>query len=111
MTTVLSARRLGKLIGTCDARCYDAKTPGCDCICGGRCHGKGLRAAIRIALTRLGNIQHELNPTDPRTPHTSVYIHHWPSPQTTDTSSDSPKPEISAPSPSTDPERTAPSGS
>jgi len=29
----------------CDARCYDAKGPDCDCVCGGRNHGKGLQAA------------------------------------------------------------------
>ena len=29
----------------CDARCYDAKGPDCDCCCGGANHGKGLQAA------------------------------------------------------------------
>ena len=29
----------------CDARCYDATGPECDCICGGMNHGKGLKAA------------------------------------------------------------------
>lgn len=31
----------------CDARCYDAKGPDCDCVCGGANHGKGLTAAIQ----------------------------------------------------------------
>jgi hypothetical protein len=30
----------------CDGRCYDAKNPRCDCICGGKNHGVGLRRAI-----------------------------------------------------------------
>lgn len=29
----------------CDARCYDAQGPVCDCICGGRNHGAGLERA------------------------------------------------------------------
>ena len=29
----------------CDESCYDAKGPDCDCVCGGRNHGKGLAIA------------------------------------------------------------------
>jgi hypothetical protein len=29
----------------CDARCYNAKGPGCDCCCGGINHGVGLKQA------------------------------------------------------------------
>lgn len=29
----------------CDAKCYDAKAPGCECCCGGANHGKGRAAA------------------------------------------------------------------
>ncbi|MBA7628826.1 hypothetical protein ES703_36322 [subsurface metagenome] len=32
--------------GRCDARCYNAKGPDCDCCCGGLNHGKGLQKAI-----------------------------------------------------------------
>lgn len=45
MTTILSdgeGRR-------CDATCYDAKGPECDCICGGRHHGRGLEEALRAS--------------------------------------------------------------
>ncbi len=31
--------------GRCDARCYNAKSEGCDCCCGGRNHGVGLDQA------------------------------------------------------------------
>ena len=33
-------------IGRCDAHCYDAHSPTCECICGGRNHGKGKDQAI-----------------------------------------------------------------
>ncbi len=36
----------GELIGRCDARCYDAREPHCECVCGGRNHGAGLERAI-----------------------------------------------------------------
>ncbi len=29
----------------CDARCHNATTPECDCVCGGRYHGRGAQAA------------------------------------------------------------------
>lgn len=29
----------------CDAKCYDAMGPECDCVCGGVNHGKGLAEA------------------------------------------------------------------
>lgn len=32
-------------VGRCDARCYEATSPDCDCICGGKNHGKGLTQA------------------------------------------------------------------
>jgi hypothetical protein len=33
-------------IGRCDAKCYEATEPHCDCICGGLNHGGGLAQAI-----------------------------------------------------------------
>lgn len=33
-------------IGRCDAHCYEAKEPHCQCICGGRNHGEGKEKAI-----------------------------------------------------------------
>lgn len=32
-------------VGRCDARCYDATSPDCDCICGGKNHGAGVKTA------------------------------------------------------------------
>lgn len=33
-------------VGRCDARCYNAQSAGCDCICGGANHGAGLDRAV-----------------------------------------------------------------
>lgn len=30
----------------CDAKCYDATEPHCDCVCGGKNHGAGLQRAL-----------------------------------------------------------------
>lgn len=45
MATIYS---FGNSEGTrrCDAKCYNADHPDCDCICGGRNHGAGLNKAI-----------------------------------------------------------------
>lgn len=32
-------------VGRCDAHCYNATTPDCNCICGGRNHGAGIERA------------------------------------------------------------------
>ena len=46
----------------CDARCYNAKRPNCDCICGGRNHGVGreqahenMRALVADLAERAGD--------------------------------------------------------
>ncbi len=45
MTTILT---VGDSDGErrCDARCYSAKGPDCECCCGGRNHSIGLQAAL-----------------------------------------------------------------
>lgn len=45
MVTLISYQSSGGDQGRCDARCYDAHLPECDCICGGRNHGAGLAQA------------------------------------------------------------------
>lgn len=42
MTTLISAHNSEGCIGRCDAKCYNATTPECDCICGGMNHGAGI---------------------------------------------------------------------
>lgn len=50
MTTVLAVYNSEGVVGRCDARCHDATTADCDCICGGANHGRG--TAVAIANTR-----------------------------------------------------------
>jgi hypothetical protein len=46
MTTVLAVYNSDGCVGRCDAKCHDASTPDCDCICGGRNHGVGHTRAV-----------------------------------------------------------------
>lgn len=45
MTTLIEFRNSQGVIGRCDAKCYQAEQPHCECICGGRNHGAGLDQA------------------------------------------------------------------
>jgi len=42
MATVMSWGNSEGVQGRCDAKCHSARLPECDCMCGGRYHGKGL---------------------------------------------------------------------
>jgi transketolase len=46
MTTVLAVYNSEGCVGRCDANCHQARSADCDCICGGKNHGKGLQQAI-----------------------------------------------------------------
>jgi hypothetical protein len=46
MVTLISYSNSSGEQGRCDAKCYDATQPECDCICGGANHGAGLQQAI-----------------------------------------------------------------
>lgn len=46
MTTLIAYHSSGRDQGRCDAKCYEAQHPDCDCICGGRNHGAGLDQAL-----------------------------------------------------------------
>lgn len=37
----------GKIVGTCDGKCYLAKRPRCTCVCKGALHGRPKNSAIR----------------------------------------------------------------
>lgn len=51
MATLITVRTTtGKLLGTCDERCYLAQHDHCACVCGGVCHGIGLQRAAAAAL-------------------------------------------------------------
>ena len=49
MTTLLTVGNSGGE-RRCDAKCHDAHEPECDCICGGRFHGKGGDTAARMLM-------------------------------------------------------------
>lgn len=44
--TLVSVGNSEGIVGRCDAKCYNAKHPNCDCICGGKNHGAGLQQAL-----------------------------------------------------------------
>jgi hypothetical protein len=46
MATLMSYHSSGGDEGRCDAKCYSADNPGCDCICGGANHGVGYETAL-----------------------------------------------------------------
>lgn len=46
MTTLIAVYNSDGCVGRCDARCYDAKEPHCECICGGKNHGVGRNKAM-----------------------------------------------------------------
>lgn len=45
MATLIAVYNSDGCQGRCDARCYEATSPECDCICGGMNHGAGLDQA------------------------------------------------------------------
>jgi hypothetical protein len=50
MTTLIAVYNSDGCVGRCDARCYEAKSAKCHCICGGRNHSAGkLRAMENVA--------------------------------------------------------------
>jgi hypothetical protein len=46
MPSLITLRDNGHAAASCTARCYNATSPVCDCICNGLNHGVGLQAAI-----------------------------------------------------------------
>ena len=65
MTTLIAVYNSDGCVGRCDARCHQATTPECDCICGGKNHGVGRRQAWentqRLAEEWIENYQKEHN--------------------------------------------------
>lgn len=45
MPTLIAVYNSEGCVGRCDAKCYEASEPDCECICGGANHGKGLQKA------------------------------------------------------------------
>ncbi len=45
MATLIYVGNSEGCVGRCDAKCYNATAPDCDCICGGKNHGVGRQVA------------------------------------------------------------------
>ena len=46
MATLIASYNYDGCTGRCDAKCYNASHPKCECICRGINHGKGLQTAV-----------------------------------------------------------------
>ena len=46
MATLISVSNTSGEARRCDAKCYGATGPICDCVCGGMNHGAGIRVAF-----------------------------------------------------------------
>lgn len=46
MATLIAAHEYDKCLGRCDAKCYNATSEKCKCICNGENHGVGLNQAV-----------------------------------------------------------------
>lgn len=46
MVTLIAVHNSDGCVGRCEAKCYEALHPGCDCICGGQNHGAGFDKAV-----------------------------------------------------------------
>lgn len=58
MATLITADTIsGRLV--CNARCYNATRPDCDCICGGRNHGVGYAQAVMLTRRHTEEIRRE----------------------------------------------------
>lgn len=45
MTTLIAVFNSDGCVGRCDAKCYNATSPECECVCGGMNHGRGIKMA------------------------------------------------------------------
>jgi hypothetical protein len=53
MATLLAVYNSEGCVGRCDARCYDAASPTCACICGGANHGAGYVQAVENTVAMM----------------------------------------------------------
>ena len=74
MPTVILAYHADKVIGRCDATCYDAKGETCTCICNGANHGAGQHLAHVHAAIELAAIAADLRKRFP--PESLIRVYH-----------------------------------
>lgn len=56
MTTLISVRYGDGETRRCDSHCYDAKSPDCTCVCGGKNHGAGLKKAAENVREHMADV-------------------------------------------------------
>ena len=77
MTTLIAVYTSSGCIGRCDAKCYDAQSSDCDCICGGRNHGAGLAHASETTQAMVDtwlDRYHTEKGLDPSNTHTYCHV-------------------------------------
>jgi len=67
MTTMIVIYNSDGLVGRCDKRCYDGTTKNCECVCGGKNHGVGLRQAAANTIIDAAQWLERQAGTDPTT--------------------------------------------
>lgn len=50
MSALITVHNGDHITGQCDAKCYDATGPDCNCICGGKNHGAGKAQATQNTI-------------------------------------------------------------
>lgn len=79
MATLLEVRNNHGFHAACDARCYNATTNHCTCICAGQNHGVGYQAALKNS--RQNGLQLIQN-FDKSHPHLNLTWFNLPKPET-----------------------------
>lgn len=63
---VLTMHSSWGILGSCDARCYNAQSKSCLCICGGKNHGVGRKQAIVNARQIVKELEANVTPSSER---------------------------------------------
>ena len=64
MTTLMTFKTKENKKGKCDAKCYDAKHPGCVCCCGGLNHGVGFIKAFENTFNHFEKMKKDASRLD-----------------------------------------------
>lgn len=64
MTTLMSWGNSDGTKGRCDAKCYCAESPFCDCMCAGKNHGVGLRQAVENTRVHAEDLLEKMGKSD-----------------------------------------------
>ena len=65
MPVLMEVRNASGVVGKCDARCYEARSDHCNCVCGGANHGIGLYEARQQTAAKAGDWMQAYRDLDP----------------------------------------------